>query len=320
MINRAKFKKWYFKREYIAVLVWVACAGCSPAKKNAGDGSGGTDSGDTHSSAGDTGTGDTESASGTDIESESEFAKRAKELVDSMTLEEKVSQMGHVAPAIERLGIHEYNWWNEALHGVLVTGEGQIATVFPQAIAMASTFDPELIREVATAISTEARVKNNTEGKPLTYWSPTVNLARDPRWGRNEESYGEDPFLESRIAVQFVRGMQGDDPRYLKTVSTPKHFIANNEEGRRHTGSSDVDERNLREFYMPAFKAAVTEGGAFSVMCAYNALNGVPSCANSWLLEEVLRGEWGFGGYVVSDCWAIKDIVEGVAVSVDVNS
>jgi beta-glucosidase len=225
-----------------------------------------------------------------------------------MTLEEKVSQLGNSAPAIPRLGIISYGWWNEALHGVAWSG---VATVFPQAISFARTFDPELIHEVATAISTEARIMNNTSSKRLTYWSPTVNLARDPRWGRNEESYGEDPLLAARIATAFVRGMQGDDPRYLKTVSTPKHFVANNEEARRHTGSSEVDERNLRDFYMPAFRAAVEDGGAFSVMCAYNAVNGVPACANSWLLGTVLRQQWGFGGYVVSDCGAVEDIVSG---------
>ncbi len=237
-----------------------------------------------------------------------DISARVRALIDSMTLEEKVSQMGDRSPAIPRLNIPSYLWWNEALHGVARSG---IATVFPQAIALAGTFDPELIHTVSTAISTEARVKNNVQNKALTYWSPTVNLARDPRWGRNEESYGEDPFLASRIAVAFVRGLQGDDPDYLKTVSTPKHFIANNEEYRRHYGSSEVDERNLREFYMPAFRSAVTEGGATSVMCAYNALNGIPSCANEWLLDDVLRNEWGFDGYVVSDCWAIQDIVDG---------
>ena len=271
----------------------------------------GTDSGsDPADTATDTGTGaDTDTATTSHLDSEiiQAFEERATALVAQMTLEEKVSQMGHKAPAIERLDIPAHNWWNEALHGV---ARSDIATVFPQAIALASTFDPSLIRQMADATSIEARVKHNVDGKDLTYWSPTINLARDPRWGRNEETYGEDPFLASRIAVAFVKGLQGDDARYLRTVSTPKHFIANNEEIRRHTGSSDVEERNLRELYMPAFRAAVTEGGATSVMCAYNALNGIPSCANSWLLTEVLRNEWGFNGYVVSDCGAVKDIVE----------
>ncbi|MBN2716676.1 MAG: glycoside hydrolase family 3 C-terminal domain-containing protein [Deltaproteobacteria bacterium] len=238
---------------------------------------------------------------------DTDFVSRARALVARMTIEEKASQMGDRAPAIPRLNIEEHDWWNEALHGVARAG---IATVFPQAVSLAATFDDQLVFEVATVISTEARVKNNVQKKPLTYWSPTVNLARDPRWGRNEETYGEDPYLTSRMGVAFVRGMQGDDPIFLKTVSTPKHFIANNIEATRHTGSSDMDERNLREFYMPAFKATVVEGGAQSVMCAYNRVNGIPSCANSWLLTDVLRNEWGFGGYVVSDCWAIRDIVE----------
>lgn len=232
------------------------------------------------------------------------FAARAAALVSLMTLEEKISQMGSGSPAIAHLGISAYGWWNEALHGVVSSG----CTVFPQAIALASTWDPNLIHQVATAISDEARVKNNTTGKGLTYWSPTINIARDPRWGRTEETYGEDPYLVSRIGVAFVTGMQGDDAVYLKTVSTPKHFIANNTEYNRHSSSSDVGDRDLREYYMPGFKACVAEGKAQSVMGAYNALNGVPCCANYMLLTEVLRDEWGFDGYVVSDCGAISDI------------
>ena len=232
------------------------------------------------------------------------FVQRAAALVSLMTLEEKISQTGFSSPAIARLGIPEYQWWSEALHGVMSSG----CTVFPQAIALAGTWDPNLIHQVATAISDEARVKSNTTGKGLSYWSPTVNIARDPRWGRNEESYGEDPYLVSRIGLAFVTGMQGDDPVYLKTVSTPKHFIANNTEYNRHSGSSNVGDRDLREYYMPAFKTCVMQGGAQSVMGAYNALNGVPCCGNYMLLTEVLRDEWGFDGYVVSDCGAISDI------------
>jgi len=232
------------------------------------------------------------------------FAERVSALVSSMTLEEKISQTGNSSPAITRLGIPAYGWWNEALHGVVSSG----CTAFPQAIALASTWDPNLIFKVATVISDEARIKNNTTGKGLTYWSPTINIARDPRWGRNEESYGEDPYLVSRIGVAFVKGMQGDDPVYLKTVSTPKHFIANNTEYNRHSSSSNVGDRDLREYYMPGFKACVMEGKAQSVMGAYNALNGVPCCGNYTLLTEVLRNEWGFDGYVVSDCGAISDI------------
>jgi beta-glucosidase len=243
---------------------------------------------------------------GSDASVLADFAQRAADLVASMTLEEKVSQMGNTAPEIPRLGVPAYQWWNEALHGVAFDG---LATVFPQAISLAATFDPELEIEVATAISTEARVKNNTEGKGLTYWSPTVNLARDPRWGRNEESYGEDPYLTSRMALQFVRGMQGDDPKYLKTISTVKHYAANNIEATRFTGSSDVDERNLHEFYFPAFRATAKEVG--SVMCAYNRINGVPACADRWLLQQTLRDGFGFQGYVVSDCDAVDLIFSG---------
>jgi len=236
------------------------------------------------------------------------FEQRAAELVQQMTLEEKIGQMGHRAPAIGRLGIPAYNWWNEALHGVVASST---ATVFPQAIALGSTWDPELIFEVATVISTEARIKNITQKKGLTYWSPMINLSRDPRWGRAEESYSEDPYLLGRLATQFVKGLQGNDPTYLKAVATPKHYAANNVEATRHTGSSNVDERNLQELYLPAFRECVEEGKAYSVMCAYNAVNGVPCCANERLLAEILRQRWGFGGYVVSDCGAIRDIETG---------
>ncbi|MBN2526918.1 MAG: glycoside hydrolase family 3 C-terminal domain-containing protein [Deltaproteobacteria bacterium] len=306
-------------RFLIQLTACVAIAslwGCSP-----GSGSKGGDfdsiTSNTDSIADDTDSARFENETDTNIQTDADddtdtvqtlsFEERATALVSQMTLAEKVSQLGHRAPDISRLDIPKHNWWNEALHGVARSG---IATVFPQSIALAGTFDVELMHTVADVISTEARVKHNEDGKALTYWSPTVNLARDPRWGRNEETYGEDPFLASRMAVAFVKGMQGDDPTYIKTVSTPKHFIANNEEIRRHTGSSDVDERNLREFYMPAFEAAVVEGGAMSVMCAYNALNGIPACANSWLLKDVLRDKWGFTGYVVSDCGAVADIVD----------
>lgn len=276
--------------------------------------------------------------------------ERVKDLVSRMTVEEKISQMSHLAPGIERLDVIPYEpnfdnpfmkdghpdysqdelnekkelrawenyeyweegscldggWWNEALHGVARAG---LATSFPQGIALGSTWDPDLIQKCMDAASTEARVHNNVYGKKLTYWSPTINILRDPRWGRNEESYSEDPYLLSRMAVAFVKGFQGNDPKYLKAVATVKHFVANNSEYNRHTGSSDISERWLREYYLQAFKAAITEGGAFSVMSAYNAVNGVPASANSWLLNDVLRGEWGFRGYVVSDCGAVSDVV-----------
>ena len=224
-----------------------------------------------------------------------------------MTIDEKIGQLTNESDAIPRLGIPEYNYWSEALHGLLASG----ATSFPQAVAMGSTWDTDLIHLVGTAISDEARAYHVTNGKGLTYWSPTINIARDPRWGRNEESYSEDPYLLSRMAVAFIKGMQGDDPYYLKAVATPKHFIANNEEVRRHTGSSDVDMRSLFEYYLPAFHAAIVEGKAYSIMGAYNELNQVPCNANTYLLEDLLRREWGFQGYVVSDCGAISDMLFG---------
>ena len=235
------------------------------------------------------------------------YEHRLSDLVQLMTIGEKISQLSNQTDSIPRLNVPAYNYWSEALHGVLDRG----VTSFPQAVAMGSTWDPDLVRRVATAISDEARVLHMTRGKGLTYWSPTVNIARDPRWGRNEESYSEDPYLLSRMGVAFVQGMQGDHPYYLKTVATPKHFIANNEERRRHSGSSDVDMRSLWEYYMPAFERTIVEGGAYSIMGAYNELNHVPATGNYFLLTDVLRREWGFDGYVVSDCGAINDMVNG---------
>ncbi len=228
---------------------------------------------------------------------------RIAALVAQMTYAEKISQLQNNAPAIPRLGLAAYQYWNEGLHGVLTDG----ATSFPQAIALGSTWDPDLLQRVASAISDEARGFNVTAGKGLTYWSPVINMLRDPRWGRFEESYTEDPFLMSRMGVAFVSGLQGDDPKYLKAVSTPKHYAGNNSEYNRHDGSSDIDEQLLHEYYLPAFEATV-EAGAFSVMSAYNAVNGVPSAANPLLLRDILRDTWGFKGYVVSDCDAVWDI------------
>ncbi len=233
------------------------------------------------------------------------YKDRLRDMINLMTLDEKVHQLVNEAAAIPRLGLPKYNYWSEALHGGLSGG----ATSFPQAVAEGATWDPDLLHKVALAISDEARALNVIDGKGLTYWSPTINIARDPRWGRNEESYGEDPYLLSRMAVAFVTGMQGNDPYYLKTVSTPKHFIANNEEARRHTGSSDVDMRSLYEYYLPAFHAAIVEGKAYSIMGSYNELNGVPNNANPFLMTDLLRNDWGFKGYVVSDCGAIGDEV-----------
>ncbi len=240
--------------------------------------------------------------------------ERVNDLVSRMTLEEKVSQMVHDAPAIERLGVPAYNWWNECLHGVAFAG---IATVFPQAIGLAATWDTRLMYEVATAISDEARAKHHDALRRgshdqffgLTFWSPNINIFRDPRWGRGQETYGECPYLTSRMGVAFVKGLQGDDPRYLKLVSTPKHYaVHSGPEPDRHHFNAVVDERDLRETYLPAFEACVKEGRAYSVMGAYNRTNGEPCCASPTLLEKILRQEWGFEGYVVSDCGAIDDI------------
>ncbi|MDR3692938.1 MAG: glycoside hydrolase family 3 N-terminal domain-containing protein [Fimbriimonas sp.] len=245
-----------------------------------------------------------------------ELEDRVNDLVSRMSLEEKVSQMGNVSPAIERLGVPEYDWWNECLHGV---GRAGRATVFPQSIGMAATWDPELIQKVATAISDEARAKyhaaqrehNRSRYMGLTYWSPTINILRDPRWGRAQETYGEDPYLTSRIGVAFVKGLQGDDTKHLKLVATPKHYAAHSgpEEG-RHAFDAVVSKQDLWETYLPAFEATVKEAGAQSVMGAYNRFNGVPCCANEELLNDVLRDRWGFDGFVVSDCGAIENIYQ----------
>ncbi|MCX6305855.1 MAG: glycoside hydrolase family 3 C-terminal domain-containing protein [Bacteroidetes bacterium] len=229
---------------------------------------------------------------------------RVADMLSRMTLQEKISQLGISAPAIDPLGIPRYDYWNEALHGVVAPG----MTSFPQAIALSSTWDRDLIFRVATAISDEARAQNNLHGKGLIYWSPVINMARDPRWGRTEETYGEDPFLTGEIARNFIRGMQGNDPRYYKTVATVKHFACNNVENNREMISSNVDDRSLREYYLPAFRTCVTKAGVYSVMSAYNALNGVPCPVNRTLLTNILRDEWGFAGYVVSDCDAVADV------------
>lgn len=242
---------------------------------------------------------------------------RAEDLVSRMTLEQKISQMQNGAAAIPELGIPEYDWWNECLHGVARNG---IATMFPQAIGMAATWNPDLIRQEAEVISTEARAKyheavRNGEHRRyqgLTMWSPNINIFRDPRWGRGQETYGEDPFLTSRIGVAFVKGLQGDDPRYFKVISTPKHFaVHSGPESLRHSFDVDVSDRDLYETYLPAFRACITEGGAYSVMGAYNRFRGASCSAHPLLLEQILREDWGFEGYVVSDCGAIRDIFNG---------
>lgn len=235
--------------------------------------------------------------------------ERIMDLLSRLTVEEKISLLRATSPGIPRLGIDKYYHGNEALHGVVRPGN---FTVFPQAIGLASMWNPELLYEISTAISDEARGRWNelNRGKDqkgffsdlLTFWSPTVNMARDPRWGRTPETYGEDPFLSGKLGVAFVKGLQGNDPRYLKIVSTPKHFAANNEEHNRFECNPQISERDLREYYLPAFESCIKEGKAQSIMSAYNAINDVPCTLNPWLLTQVLRKEWGFNGYVVSDC------------------
>ena len=242
------------------------------------------------------------------------FEERARILVSQMTLEEKVSQMNHNASALPRFGIFEYSWYNECLHGVARAGT---ATVFPQSIGMAAAFDEEKLRRVAQTISDEARIKHHAAAemgdrgmyKGLTMWSPNINLLRDPRWGRGHETYGEDPCLTSRLGAAFIRGLQGDHPRYLKCVATAKHYaVHSGPEAIRHSFDVYPTRRDMAESYLPAFKAAVKKAGVRSIMGAYNRVNGQPACASAELLRDILRGEWGFEGYVVSDCGAIEDI------------
>ncbi len=242
------------------------------------------------------------------------FAERAADLVSRMTLEEKVAQMQNAAPAIPRLGVAEYDWWNEALHGVARAGE---ATVFPQAIALAATFDTPLMGEVANVISDEARAKYNRFRQlglyrrytGLTFWSPNINIFRDPRWGRGQETYGEDPYLTSRMGVNFVRGLQGDDPKYRKLDATAKHFaVHSGPEALRHGFDVHPSERDLHETYLPAFQALVQEAKVDAVMGAYNRVDGESASASSRLLQDILRREWNFDGYVLSDCDAVEDI------------
>src|SRR5436309_5970615 len=242
---------------------------------------------------------------------------RANELVSHMTLEEKVSQMQNAAPAIPRLGVPAYDWWNEALHGVARAG---LATVFPQAIGLAATWDTELESRVADAISTEARAKYNDAQKHdnhgryygLTFWSPNINIFRDPRWGRGQETLGEDPYLTGTLATQFIRGIQGDNPRYLTAAATAKHLaVHSGPEPDRHSFNVNPSRQDLAETYLPAFRRAVVDGKAEIVMCAYNAVDGKPACANEQLVDGTLRRAWSFRGHVTSDCGAIDDITTG---------
>lgn len=240
--------------------------------------------------------------------------ERVNDLVSRMTLDEKIGQMINAANKIERLDVPDYNWWSEGLHGVGYSG---IATVFPQAIGLGATWNEDLMYQVADVISTEFRAKFNdyqSKGergafKGLTVWSPNINIFRDPRWGRGQETYGEDPYLTSRLGVAFVKGMQGNDPRYFKTIATPKHYaVHSGPEPLRHHFDAVTGYRDLMETYTPAFKACITEGGAYSVMCAYQRYIGTPCCASDTLLQKLLRDKWNFKGYVVSDCGAIQDI------------
>lgn len=245
---------------------------------------------------------------------EMSIEQRVNDLVSRMTLKEKISQMTHNSAAIEHLGIPEYNWWNEALHGVARNG---IATVFPQAIGLAATWDRELMNKIATVISDEARAKYNkaiAKGERgiyqgITLWAPNINIFRDPRWGRGMETYGEDPYLTGEMGVQFIKGLQGNHPKYLKTIATPKHFaVHSGPETERHSFNAVVSDYDLRETYLPHFKKSIIEGKAKAVMCAYNRLLGDACCGSELLLKQILRDEWDFDGLVVSDCWAVSDI------------
>ena len=255
--------------------------------------------------------------------------QRVDDLAARMTLDEKASQFSSTSAAIQRLQVPAYNWWSEALHGVANQG---IATVFPQAIGLGATFNTPLIHQIAATISTEARAKYHEYERKgqaggaaaalpgsgmgirpgpagLTYWSPNVNIFRDPRWGRGQETYGEDPFLTGMLGTAFVKGLQGDDPKYFKTIATPKHFaVHSGPEPSRHVFDAKVSLHDMEDTYLPAFRQTVIEGKAYSVMCAYNRINGEPACASTFLLGDTLRNAWKFNGYVVSDCGAIQDI------------
>jgi len=239
--------------------------------------------------------------------------ERVQDLIGRLTLEEKADQMMHNTSAIERLGIPPYSWWNEALHGV---GRSGIATVFPQAIGLGATFDEELALRVSTAISDEARAMHNAAAAKgyhkqyggLTFWTPNINIFRDPRWGRGQETYGEDPYLTSRIGVAFVRGLQGDNPDYLKTAACAKHYaVHSGPEKLRHEFDAIATKKDMWETYLPAFEALVKEADVEAVMCAYNSTNGEPCCANKYLINDVLMNKWKFDGHVLSDCWALVD-------------
>ena len=247
---------------------------------------------------------------------------RVADLVGRLEVKEKIDLLSSTAPAVERLGIPEYDYWNESLHGVARAGR---ATVFPQAIGMAATFDPDLVGRVATAISDEARAKHNASVRAgmrqryrgLTFWTPNINIFRDPRWGRGQETYGEDPYLMAQMGTAYVRGLQGDDPRYLKAAACAKHYaVHSGPEGNRHSFDAIASPKELNETYLPAFEALVGAGVEI-VMCAYNRTNGDPCCSSEFLLQETLRDDWGFDGHVVSDCGAVDDLHAGHKVTKD---
>jgi beta-glucosidase len=249
--------------------------------------------------------------------------ERVADLIGRMTLEEKISQLSYDSPAIERLGIPAYNWWSECLHGVARAGR---ATVFPQAIGLAATFDENLMYQVSNAISDEARAMYQAAVDKdrrlryggLTFWTPNINIFRDPRWGRGQETYGEDPYLTSVMGTAFVRGLQGDNPRYLKVAACAKHYVVHSgPEGERHVFNARTDPKDLYETYLPAFKALVTDARVEAVMCAYNRTNGEPCCGSKTLLGKILREQWGFQGHIVSDCGAISDLYQGHKVVAD---
>ena len=241
-----------------------------------------------------------------------EARKLAKELVSKMTLDEKLSQLKHYAEPVERLGVPRYNWWNEALHGVARAGT---ATVFPQAMGLAASFDEDFQRTIGDTVATEGRAKFNMFieqndrdiYKGLTYWSPNINIFRDPRWGRGHETYGEDPFLTARMGIAYVKGLQGDG-EYMKTAACAKHYaVHSGPEATRHEVDVRPSDYDLWDTYLPAFEAVVKEGGVEAIMGAYNRVNGEPCCGSNMLIRDVLRGKWGFEGHFVSDCWAIED-------------
>ena len=244
--------------------------------------------------------------------------ERVQDLLSRLTLEEKLGQFIHPVKGIPRLGIPAYNFWSEGLHGV---GRNGRATVFPQVIGMSATWNPDLIKAVASATGDEGRAKFHetlrVKGETilyqgLTFWSPNINIFRDPRWGRGQETWGEDPFLTGELGSAFVRGLQGDHPHYLKAAACAKHYaVHSGPEKMRHTFDAQVSQRDLYSTYLPAFKKLVTQAGVEAVMGAYNRVLGVPCCASNLLLQDILRGEWGFEGHVVSDCWALTDIHAG---------